>query len=137
MKNAFYFILKALFIVKIFLWSSRNNIFPRKLRLISNSWRHNLVNKLLQYAWWPISYEVKKIRQWNFVSLWIEHNKRNNFLWKSWRKRGIETTILDKIFGTKWSNPVELDRKKKFGLCLCVFFNCYFQSLSSWRGTKH
>ena len=24
------------------------------------------------------------------------------------------TTIPDKIFGTKWSNPVKLDRKRKF-----------------------
>ena len=24
------------------------------------------------------------------------------------------TTILDKIFGTKWINPVKLDRKRKF-----------------------
>ena len=30
-------------------------------------------------------------------------------------------TIPDKIFGTKWSNPVKLGRKKKFGMCFCVF----------------
>ena len=27
--------------------------------------------------------------------------------------RLFETAIPDKIFGTKWSNPVKLDRKKK------------------------
>ena len=25
----------------------------------------------------------------------------------------LAQTILDKIFGTKWSNPVKLDRKRK------------------------
>ena len=31
-------------------------------------------------------------------------------------------TIPDKIFGTKWSNPVKLDRKRKvWYLFLCVF----------------
>ena len=38
--------------------------------------------------------------------------------------------------GTKWSNPVKLDRKEKkrkekFGICFCEFLNCYSQSLSS------
>ena len=31
-------------------------------------WRHNLVNKQLQYTYCPISYEVKASRQWNLVS---------------------------------------------------------------------
>ena len=39
-------------------------------------------------------------------------------------------TITDKIFGTKWRNPVKLDRKKKFGFFL-LFFNCYYQRLIS------
>ena len=33
----------------------------------------------------------------------------------------IQPTILDKIFRTKWSNPVKLDRKRK----VCIFF-CLF-----------
>ena len=37
----------------------------------------------------------------------------------------------DKIFATNWSNPVELDKKKKFGICFSVFMNCYWQNLSS------
>ena len=44
----------------------------------------------------------------------------------------LAQTIPDKIFGTKWSNPVKLDRKEKFGgICFCVFFNCYSEGLSS------
>ena len=29
------------------------------------------------------------------------------------KKKKVQTTIPDKIFGTKWSNPVKLDRKRK------------------------
>ena len=43
----------------------------------------------------------------------------------------LAETIPDKIFRTKWSNPVKLEWKKKFGICFCVFFNCYLQSPSS------
>ena len=44
---------------------------------------------------------------------------RHNF------SREAPPTIPDKIFGTKWNNPVKLDREAKFGICFCVFFNCY------------
>ena len=37
----------------------------------------------------------------------------------------LAQTIPDKIFGTKWRNPVKLDRKTNSGICYCVFFNCY------------
>ena len=30
-------------------------------------------------------------------------------------------TIPDEIFGTKWSNPVKLDKKGKFSIFFCVF----------------
>ena len=46
-------------------------------------------------------------------------------------KKLLAQTISDKIFGTKWSNPVKLDRKKKIGIGFCMLFNCYWQSLSS------
>ena len=37
-------------------------------------------------------------------------------------KNVLAQTILDKIFGTKWSNPVKLDRERKvWYLFLCVF----------------
>ena len=40
--------------------------------------------------------------------------------------------IMDKIFGTKWSNPVRKEKtgKEKLDFCFCVFFNGYSQSLS-------
>ena len=46
-------------------------------------------------------------------------------------------TILGKIFGTKWRNPVKLDRKRKFQYLLLRFFDCYRQSLISGRETGH
>ena len=30
-------------------------------------------------------------------------------------------TIPHKIFGTKWSDPVKLEREKKFGMCFAFF----------------
>ena len=47
------------------------------------------------------------------------------------------STIPDKISGTKWGNPVKLERKKKACICFCVFFNCYWKSLSSWRESRN
>ena len=41
-------------------------------------------------------------------------------------------TIPDKIFGTKWSTPVKLNKKKKkFDICFRVFFNSHLKNLSS------
>ena len=43
----------------------------------------------------------------------------------------LETMIPDKIFEKKWSNPVKnWTEKEKFGICFCVYFNSYLQSLS-------
>ena len=37
-------------------------------------------------------------------------------------KNLLAQTIPDKIFRTKWSNPVKLDRKRKVNdICFCVF----------------
>ena len=33
------------------------------------------------------------------------------------------TTVPEKIFGAKWGSPLKMDRKEKFGICFCVFFN--------------
>ena len=44
-----------------------------------------------------------------------------------------QTAIPDRIFGTKWSNPVKLDRKRKVWY---LFLRVYWQSLSSWRKTR-
>ena len=46
-------------------------------------------------------------------------------------KNLLAQTILDKIFGTKWSKPVKLDRKRKVWYLFLGVFNCYLQSLSS------
>ena len=44
---------------------------------------------------------------------------------------------LDKKFGRKCSNPVKLDRKRKVWHVFLSVFNWYWQSLSSWRETRH
>ena len=38
-------------------------------------WRHNLVNKQLQYTYCPISHEVKTTSQWNLFS-------KRNIIWE-------------------------------------------------------
>ena len=73
-KNVFYFILKDFFVVKIFtfLFSDFSQIektaWLEWSGQFQNLWRYNLVNKQLRYTYWPISHEVKPIRQWNLVS---------------------------------------------------------------------
>ena len=67
MKSAFCFILKALFVFKIFRLLFR--LFGQKTALLErlgsfqNLRRHNLLNKPLQYTYCSISYEVKETRQ--------------------------------------------------------------------------
>ena len=66
MKNAFYFILKALFILRVFkflnFWSCRKNGLIRKISLISELMTSQpLLNKLLQYTDCQISHNVKAI----------------------------------------------------------------------------
>ena len=60
-----------------------------------------------------------------------EYSMRNNFFEKLYPKCSGEVRIPDKIFGTKWSNPVKLEKKRKVWYLICVCFNCYLQSLSS------
>ena len=68
MKNAFYFTVKALFVLKIFkfvfdfLVMYKNGLIG-KMRLILKFMMHNLVNKQLQYLYCPISQELKATRQ--------------------------------------------------------------------------
>ena len=71
MKNAFYFILKALFVLKIFKLLSQLFGHVGKtvwLERLQNSWCHNLVSKQLQYTYYPISHKIKVTRQWILVN---------------------------------------------------------------------
>ena len=60
MKNAFYFILKALFVLKIFKFLSwlfghaEKTAWLEREGQFQNSWRHNFVKKQLQYLCCPI-----------------------------------------------------------------------------------
>ena len=58
------------YVFVIAFWSCRKNGLIRKIRLTVEfmTSHHNLINKQLQYTYWPISHEVKAIRQWNLVS---------------------------------------------------------------------
>ena len=69
MKNAFYFILKALFVLKIFKffsWFFGQKWRDWKIGQFQNLWLHNLIKK--QYIYNPISLEVRATKQWSFVS---------------------------------------------------------------------
>ena len=62
MKNAFYFMLKPLFVLRLFKFLSWLFDHVRKKAWLEswfqNSWRHTLVNKKLQYTYCAISNEV-------------------------------------------------------------------------------
>ena len=98
MKNAFYFILKALFVLMIFKFLSLRFCHVDKTAgLERNLWRNNLVNKRLQYTYCQTSQDVKADKPWNLARF----NKRNIFLQKSCRKWGRESSS---IWGkSKWS----------------------------------
>ena len=74
MKNAFYVILKTLFVPKIFKILSwlfgrvEETTWLEIYGWFQNLERRNLVNKQLQYTYCPISQEVKATRQWILVS---------------------------------------------------------------------
>ena len=97
MKNFFYFILKVFFVLKIFEFFSWQKVHMEKaawlerLDSFQNLWRHNLVNKQLQYQNRSISHEVKVSQAIKFSQL-IEYNKRNIFLQKSCREWGKSTS---------------------------------------------
>ena len=83
MKNAFYFILKALFVLKIikflllaFLVRLEQGIlyidtyktpWLERWSQFQNLWRHNLVNKELQYTYCPIFHQAKATRELNLA----------------------------------------------------------------------
>ena len=75
MKNASHFILKAVFVLKIFKFLSRlfghegKTAWSERYDWFQNLWRHSLANKQLQYTHYPISHELKATRQWNLVGL--------------------------------------------------------------------
>ena len=74
MKNALYFILKSLFLLKIFKFLSRLFGHAGKTAWLErwgehqNSWRRYLVCKQFQNTYFPISRKVNVTRQWNLVN---------------------------------------------------------------------
>ena len=94
MKNAFYFILKAVFVLKIVkffvmtFWSSRENGFIRKLRLTARfmTWFTN------NYNTHSANISRNKSNQTMKFDQSIEYNKRNIFPQKLCKKWGRETS---------------------------------------------
>ena len=74
MKNVFYFVLKAFFVLKIFKLLSRHyghvgkTAWIERSDWLQNSWLRNLVYKQLQYTYCPMPHKVKTTREWNFVN---------------------------------------------------------------------
>ena len=103
-KNAFYFILKGLFVLKIFKCLSRLFGHVRKTAWLEiydwfqNLWRHSLVNKQLRYTY-PISYEVKASRQWNLVSL--QKIAREIFFFKNHTENEAGKLVTDLLLFSK------------------------------------
>ena len=58
-------------------------------------------------TYYPISQEVKAIRQWNFGQL-LEYNMRNIFVEKSYTKCGEET--IPRSFSKKLKLSISLDQ---------------------------
>ena len=78
MENAFYFILKALFVLKIlFILIMQENGLIRKLWLVSKFMTLYTGKQIIHYTYCPISQEAKVIMK--FAQL-TEYSKRNIFL---------------------------------------------------------
>ena len=99
MKNVFYFMLKALFVLEIFtflswLFGYTEKRLEKKVKVNSKiynitDWTTNNYNT--QYC--PISQEVKTIREWNLVTR-IEHKVRKKFFKKSFKVNAQEILEL-------------------------------------------
>ena len=80
MENAFYFILKALFVLTTF-WSCRKNGLIRKIGLISKFMASQPCLQTIATHILPNISQIKDNQKMKFGQL-IEHNKRNYFLQK-------------------------------------------------------
>ena len=118
MKNIFYFMLKALFIVKIlnilsWLFGQVGKRLDKKAKVL---WPYGQTNRSLQYACCALFQEVGN-QAVKFAQL-IECNVRNIFLQKSYRRWGREASfrlifVFRKVYirsktqdQSKWSAPL-------------------------------
>ena len=95
MRNAFYFILKALFLLKIFkflYWlieHEEKTTWLERQAWFWNLWRHSLVNKESQHTYCSISHELKSTRQWNLVI------PREIFFFKNYAENEVGKLVPD------------------------------------------
>ena len=115
MKNAFYFTLKALFVLKIlkFLSSPFGHVEKTaqqkdkvNFKIHDEKLNKKLDKKQLQCTYCPISQEVKATNQAMKFGQLIEYNMRNIFVEKSYTKRAGETI------------PRPLSKKSKLSITL-------------------
>ena len=78
MKNAFYFILKALFVLKTF-WSCRKNGLIRKVRLISKFMASQPGLQTIAITYCPISHKLKATNHTMKFGQLIEYKQNKYF----------------------------------------------------------
>ena len=98
-KNVFYFILKALFVLKIFVfvttfWSYRKNGLIRKMRLISKFMTSQPGSQTIAIHILPNISQSKGNQTMKFGQL-TEHNKRNIFSSKSYAENEARRLVPD------------------------------------------
>ena len=108
MKNAFHFMLKALFVLKIFtffvliFWSCRNGLM-KKLSLISKFMTSQAAQKTITIHILPNLRKSKSNHQAMKFGRLVEYNIRYIFLQKSWKKWCRETNSRPLSFSEKSS----------------------------------
>ena len=102
MKNVFYFMLIAIFVLEIFtflswLFGYVKIGMMKKLRLISKFMTSQTGQQIIPIHIFPNISRGKSNQEIKFVQL-IEHNMRNNFLQKSCRKWSSGTSAISLFF---------------------------------------
>ena len=111
MKNAFYFMLKAHFVLEIFVlffFSYGEKRLDKKAKI---NFKIYGVNKRLHYIYFPISQAVKTTNQTIKFGQLIEYNMRNIFLEKSYTKCGGENS--SRLFYKKSKLRISLDQQSE------------------------
>ena len=125
MINAFYFILKALFVHKIFKFLSRlfgyvgKTAWLERYRWLQNSWRHYLVYKQLEYT--PSISQSKGNQTMKFGQL-IEYSKINIFLQKLFGKWDREASSRP-LFSFSFSKKLNMRWKQVVCSLVLIYFD--------------
>ena len=102
-------------------WSCKKTACLEKCDSCQNLWRHSLVNKQLQYIYWPIFQEVKTTRQWKY-------NLRNIFFLENHAQNVVEKLFPDSVlknwnWAYLWINILKV---------LYIFIVCKVEDYWKW-----